>query len=116
MQHQEGNNVNIIKDGRVTSVPIQRTQPVKRKRILENITEEENDREEEAETDVEEDETTKVDDQEEEVTTSKPRPKRGEKITFKVNGEKLQGIIKGVGKKSGKDSNRCWVKFKGEEV
>ena len=43
VQHQEGNNVNIIKDRRVTSVPIQRTQPVKRKRILENITEEEND-------------------------------------------------------------------------
>ena len=30
VQHQEGNNVNIIKEGRVTSVPIQRTQPVKR--------------------------------------------------------------------------------------
>ena len=120
VQHQEGNNVNIIKDGRVTSVPIQRTQPVKRKRILENITEEENDREEEAETEVEGDETTKnvteEDDQEEEVTTSKPRPKRGEKITLKVNGKKLQGIVKSVGKKSGKDANRCWVKFKGEEV
>ena len=50
------------------------------------------------------------------MTTSKPRPKRGEKITLKVNGKKLQGIVKSVGKKSGKDANRCWVKFKGEEV
>ena len=33
-----------------------------------------------------------------------------------MNGEKLQGIIKDVGKKSGKDANRWWVKFKGEEV
>ena len=43
VQHQEGNNVNIIKDGRVTSGPIQRTQPTERKKILENITEEKGD-------------------------------------------------------------------------
>ena len=52
MQHQEGNNVNIIKEGRVTLVPIQRTQPVERKKTLENITEEKDDREEEVETEV----------------------------------------------------------------
>ena len=55
-------------------------------------------------------------DQEEEMTMGKLRPKKGEEITFKVNDEKLQGIIKNVGKKSGKDTNRCWVKFKDEEV
>ena len=38
------------------------------------------------------------------------------KITLKVNGKKLQGIVKSVGKKSGKDANRCWLMFKGEEV
>ena len=60
VQHQEGNNVNIIKEGRVKSVPIQRTQPVGGKKVLENITEEEVD-------------------PEEEVTTGELRPKRGEK-------------------------------------
>ena len=58
----------------------------------------------------------KEDDREGEVMTGKPRPRKGEKITFKVNGEKLQGIIKDIGKKSGKDANRCWVKFKEEEI
>ena len=58
----------------------------------------------------------KEDDREDKVMTGEPRPKKGEEITFKVNGEKLQGIIKDVGEKSGKDANRCWVKFKGEEV
>ena len=101
MQHQEGNNVNIIKDGRVTSVPIQRTKPVKRKRVLENITKEENDREEEAETEVERDETTKDDDQKEEVTTSKTRPKRGEKTA-----KSYKEPSKVLGR-----SQRCWVKF-----
>ena len=50
------------------------------------------------------------------MKTGELRPERGGKITFKVNGEKLQGIIKDVRKKSGKDANRCWMKFKGEEV
>ena len=50
------------------------------------------------------------------MTTGELRPKRGEKIASKVNSKKLQGIIKSVGKKTGKDANRCWVKFKGEEV
>ena len=40
VQHQEGN---IIIEGRVTSVPIQRTQPVRRKKVLESITEEKDD-------------------------------------------------------------------------
>ena len=129
----------------MTSVPIQRTQPVERKKILENITEEKDDKEEEVEAqagrneirkniteerdDSEEEKETEAtgkeitkniteeeDDREDEVTTGETRPKSGEKITFKVDGEKLQGIIKDVGKKSGKDANRCWVKFKGEEV
>ena len=52
VQHQEGNNVNIIKEGRVTSVPIQRTQPLGRKKALENITEAKNDLEEEVEIEV----------------------------------------------------------------
>ena len=56
------------------------------------------------------------DGQENEETTGKLRPKRGEEIAFKVNGKNLQGIIKDVSKKSGKDANRCWVKFKGEDV
>ena len=81
VQHQEGNNVNIIKEGRVTSVPIQRTQPAGGKKVLEDISEE-------------------TDEQEEENSPNL-RPKRGEEVTFKVNGEKLQGIIKSVGKKSG---------------
>ena len=52
VHHQEGNNVNIIKEGRVTSVPIQRTQLLGRKKALENITEAKNDLEEEVEIEV----------------------------------------------------------------
>ena len=52
MHHQEGNNVNIIKEGRVTSVPIQRTQPVGRKKVMENITEEKDDLKKEVEAEV----------------------------------------------------------------
>ena len=40
VQHQEGTKVNIIKDGRTTSVPVQRTQPANMKEILGSIEEE----------------------------------------------------------------------------
>ena len=39
VQHQEGNNVNIIKEGKVTSVPIQRTQPAGGRQAVRNILE-----------------------------------------------------------------------------
>ena len=97
MQHQEGNNVNTIKEVRVTSVPIQRTQPVERKKILENITEEEEDNQkEEVEIEAEREEVIKnttegrdnseeekeaeakgkEDDRQDEVATGEPRPKK----------------------------------------
>ena len=80
VQHQEGNNVNIIKEGRVTSVPIQRTQPVGRKKVMENITEEKDDLKKEVEAEVGgkevmENVTEEKDDLEEEVTTGELRPK-----------------------------------------
>ena len=37
VQHKEGNNVNIIKEGKVTSVPIQRTQPAGGRQVVRNI-------------------------------------------------------------------------------
>ena len=66
VKHQEGNNVNIIKEGRVTSIPIQRTQPTGAKKVLEDITEEE------------------------EETSEDLRPKKGDEVQFKVNCEKLK--------------------------
>ena len=37
VQHQEGNNVNVIKEGKVPSVPIQRTPPAGDRQAVRNI-------------------------------------------------------------------------------
>ena len=41
------------------------------------------------------------------------RPKKGEKVKFQVMNEDTmyEGIVSQVGKTTGKDKNRCWIKF-----
>ena len=43
------------------------------------------------------------------------RPKRNEIIQFTVNGETKSGRVSKVGKASGKDHHRCWIRFDGTE-
>ena len=102
------NQSSTVKNGyRVTSVPIQSMQPMRGRKELENIAEE-NTHEEEAK------EQTKENKHLEQ--SKERRQKKGEKLGFKVNGELLQGMIKSAGKKKSKDENRCRIKLKHETV
>ena len=112
--NQQGNSVTIVKEGRVTSVPIQRVIPYVQERNLETVREEP-----EEEEIVEKEKTVEENDKAEEEQIEEEgqkglRPKKGSKVKFQVEGEELQGIIKQVGKKTGKDKNRCWVQFQDE--
>ena len=118
----EGNKVRIIQAGYDRTVPACRVIPFKNEKYLE---EEETDVEAENEDENSEAITTKeivsVDDQEpvpiettemEEVYNKEARPKLHSKITFKVVGDEnwRSGKVSAVGKTTGKDKFRCWIK------
>jgi len=80
------NEVIIEKDNRLNSVPIQRVRPVTPSNEASDIN----------------------------IPVNKRiRPKKGEKVKFQVMNEDTmyEGIVSQVGKTTGKDKNRCWIKF-----
>ena len=105
MNHQ-GNNVTIVKEGRVTSVPIQRVIPYVPERPIETVREE-------PEEEMEKERIEEEGKRNEEGGKKGLRPKKGSKVEFSVEGKKLQGIIKQVGKKTGRDKNSSKMRPQG---
>ena len=111
---QEGNNVNIFKDGRINSVPLMRVKPAGPVE-QEEERKEENEKKEEEEEEIEEKEEER---KEEKRGKEKIRPKKGDKIKFNLIDEEgsFEGQVTKVGKSSGKDKHRCWIRFEDEET
>ena len=105
MNHQ-GNNVTIVKEGRVTSVPIQRVIPYVPERPIETVREE-------LEEEMEKERIEEEGKRNEAGGKKGLRPKKGSKVEFSVEGKKLQGIIKQVGKKTGRDKNSSKMRPQG---
>ena len=85
------NEVIIEKDNRLNSIPIQRVRPVTPTNEVSEI---------------------------EIPVKNKTRPKKGEKVEFQLMNDDTiyEGNVSQVGKTTGKDKNRCWIKFSDETV
>ena len=134
----EGSKVRLVHAGYDRTVPSCRVIPFSEERnLIENPTSVSNDKEENVDQ-LEPRQTLKIPDnnlrEEEEFGSAshlssdevisaescqmEVRPKRNRIINFKVEGENFwrTGKVLSVGKKTGKDKNRCWIKCKNEKI
>ena len=105
----EGNKVRVIHSGYDRTIPKCRVQPYESKRFKVDEEKDQTKLESEAENENENksDKETDVDVEENKIEI---RPKRNQEVEYLSNGNQSRGKVIKVGKSSGKDKFRCWIK------
>ena len=108
VKHHENKSVVIRKDNSEVSVPTNRVIPETLDEGSEKLTDNK----------IGEQESVNPDDKDECPTPVEMRPKKGKEVKFRTSTDKnwKEGTVVDVGKASGKDKNRCWIKDEKNEI